>query len=347
MLNLAKSRRRSGLESRKLGYKTRLFLLAVFPIWTLCLLFHIDRVTNVRFPKNDSEILFCTSDCMEDLSFFLGSSLKKSKNSLFLSSFGIDNPSFIQLLNEQASLGKIVEVAFDANQVHTLDDKCGIKLIPFHEKSRLMHRKVVALDEELLLFGSTNLTSTSLKLHRNQCIAIHSKELYAALRNDQRFDHPKFSFYPIPKEGKSAFKRLLQEIHEAKKEILIAMYTFTHEEIVDALIEASTRGVNVEIYIDRGMARSVCKKLVQKCLQSPLYIAESRGDGYLHYKCALIDDVYIFGSTNWTKSGFFKNLEYLLFINRLEEKEHTYLKKFFYQLKISCKELKKPATSRV
>jgi phosphatidylserine/phosphatidylglycerophosphate/cardiolipin synthase-like enzyme len=283
---------------------------------------------------------------MEDLSFFLGSSIKEAKNSLFASSFGIDDPLIIRLIENQASLGKKVEVAFDANQIHSLNQITGITLTPFQEKSRLMHRKVIALDEDLLLFGSTNLTTSSLKLHRNQCVAIRSKELYESLKKEQRLDHPKFSFYPIPKEGKSAFKRLLKAIHGAKKEILIAMYTFTEEEILDALIAASNRGVNVRLYIDRGMARGVCKKLIKRCLKTKIHTAESRGDGYLHYKCALIDESYVFGSTNWTKSGFFKNLEYLLFINELDKQELSYLKKFFHQLKITCKELKKPAIDK-
>src|SRR5579863_9340578 len=45
---------------------------------------------------------------------------------------------------------------------------------------------------------------------------------------------------------------LVQEIHKARREILVQAYSFTSDALTNALVEAKKRGVKVEILLDRS-----------------------------------------------------------------------------------------------
>jgi phosphatidylserine/phosphatidylglycerophosphate/cardiolipin synthase-like enzyme len=46
-------------------------------------------------------------------------------------------------------------------------------------------------------------------------------------------------------------KQLIERIHKEKVSLYICIYTFTHRDIMDALVAAKKRGVNVEVIVDR------------------------------------------------------------------------------------------------
>ena len=46
-------------------------------------------------------------------------------------------------------------------------------------------------------------------------------------------------------------KRLIELIHKEKQSIHACVYTFTHRDVIQALIAAKKRGVNVEVIVDR------------------------------------------------------------------------------------------------
>ncbi|HET7003976.1 MAG TPA: phospholipase D-like domain-containing protein, partial [Candidatus Binatia bacterium] len=44
---------------------------------------------------------------------------------------------------------------------------------------------------------------------------------------------------------------ILREIDQAKRELLVAVYAFTNDELAGALVQAKKRGVTVQVVIDR------------------------------------------------------------------------------------------------
>ena len=44
---------------------------------------------------------------------------------------------------------------------------------------------------------------------------------------------------------------ILREIEQAKKELLVAVYAFTNDDLAGALVQAKKRGVAVQVVIDR------------------------------------------------------------------------------------------------
>src|SRR5574342_12943 len=103
---------------------------------------------------------------------------------------------------------------------------------------------------------------------------------------------------------------IIRELEQAKKEILVAVYAFTSDELANAMVQARKRGVSIQVVVDRefdtGNQKSKGKFLEgQKILLKRLSGIKSRtGEkeaGLMHQKFAVIDRRLVFtGSYNWT-----------------------------------------------
>ena len=110
--------------------------------------------------------------------------------------------------------------------------------------------------------------------------------------------------------------KLIERIQQEKKEILVAIYCFTHSGIGNALIEAKERGVHVEVVIDREALkkRSFVHHLIKADI--PLYVwdpylnASNQKLPIMHDKfCVLGDQLVWTGSFNFTFDGANRNEE--------------------------------------
>lgn len=266
-------------------------------------------------PPTSEKIQFYSTESCDDLKFLIGREIRKAKESIHLASFGLSDPEIETLLQTKEENGIKIEILADGSK------RLG---------SGIMHRKVIAVDRELLLLGSTNLTLFSLEIHRNLVVAIRSRELFTALLENTPLHTDDFSYYPLPEMAGVALSHFIQTIDQAKSRIFAAIYTFTHPEILNAFIRAKERGVDVRVYLDRSMSRGASKELARKLLANNIPVKTNLRDGLLHYKCALIDNTFLFGSANWTKAAFAKNQEYLI-IFPLFQNLRT-LEKFFHSL---------------
>lgn len=115
---------------------------------------------------------------------------------------------------------------------------------------------------------------------------------------------------------------ILREIDQAKKELLVAVYAFTNDELANALVQAKKRGVTVHVVIDRdfdGRTESSkgkyfeANKIPLRRLSGSKSRSQERESGLMHQKFAIIDRKTVFtGSYNWTHSAENANDENLL-----------------------------------
>lgn len=115
---------------------------------------------------------------------------------------------------------------------------------------------------------------------------------------------------------------ILREIAQAKKELLVAVYAFTNDELAGALVQAKKRGVAVQVVIDREFdARAEnskgkffeANKIPLRRLSGTKSKSQEREAGLMHQKFAVIDRKTVFsGSYNWTHSAENFNDENLL-----------------------------------
>jgi phosphatidylserine/phosphatidylglycerophosphate/cardiolipin synthase-like enzyme len=245
----------------------------------------------------------------------------------------MNDPDIAHLLQLKAETIPVT-VAYDPKESNLLPEGKFVRTIPY-KKQGLMHRKVIGIDRDLVLLGSTNLTPLSLKIHKNMIACIRSKELYLAIIENKKLEKESYSFYPLPESGELALHKLLETFESATKRIYICIFTFTHEDIANALIKAKKRGIDVRVYIDKGSSTGTSKKIVQLLHQNQVPTFPHLGAGLLHHKCALIDTTFLFGSTNFTKAAFTKNEEHLLFLPTLSPPQLAPILSFFRHLQSS------------
>lgn len=305
--------------------KKGLLFYAGLGIWAIFLLYFFARATYLPLPSGSGELALYSSDEKYDLKLFLCSRMKAAKESLFLSSFGISDFHVFDLLDAKKKEGVNVEVVSDPKQEGGGEKKKGI--------SGILHRKVLIIDKEEVYLGSTNMTFSGLQVHRNLVVGLKNRALAQAILQELPYHTDSIDLFLLPKEGKSALESLIQEIDQAQTSIQVAIYTFTHQEIADALVRAHKRGVLVDVYIDEGCSGRVSKKVVTKLRTNdiPLYYFPIKG--LFHHKCALIDDHFIFGSANWSKAAFEKNEEIMIICSQLKHKERKRIHAFFNTLK--------------
>lgn len=131
---------------------------------------------------------------------------------------------------------------------------------------------------------------------------------------------------------------ILREIELAKKELLVAVYAFTSDDLANAVVQAKKRGVAVQVVIDRefDLANERSKGKLFDAQKIPLRrISGSKSNngekdsGLMHQKFAVIDRKIVFaGSYNWTYSAESLNDENLLLFRDAGPLAEEYRKAF-------------------
>lgn len=127
---------------------------------------------------------------------------------------------------------------------------------------------------------------------------------------------------------------IIQQIGQAKAEIIVQAYSFTSAPIARALLEAWQRGVSVEVILDKSQKKQRYSSYTFFKNQGiPVFIDAAHA--IAHNKIIIIDQqIVITGSFNFTKAAETKNAENVLIIkstemakiykdNWLRHKEHS------------------------
>jgi len=132
---------------------------------------------------------------------------------------------------------------------------------------------------------------------------------------------------------------ILREIELAKKELLVAVYAFTSDDLSNALVQAKKRGVVVQIVVDREFDLTNqnskgkffdAQKIPVRRVSGTKPEAPEKDAGLMHQKFAVIDNRIVFtGSYNWTYSADSLNDENLLLFRDAGPLAEEYRKAFF------------------
>jgi phosphatidylserine/phosphatidylglycerophosphate/cardiolipin synthase-like enzyme len=134
---------------------------------------------------------------------------------------------------------------------------------------------------------------------------------------------------------------IVREIDKAQKELLVAVYAFTSEDLAKAVVQARKRGVSVQIVLDREFdaanERSQGKfleaqKIPLRRISGMKPAVPERDAGLMHQKFSVIDrKIVLTGSYNWTRSADSSNDENLLLFRDAAPLAEEY-RKIFFQL---------------
>ena len=103
---------------------------------------------------------------------------------------------------------------------------------------------------------------------------------------------------------------LVDCVQSAKKDVLIGMYGFDDDNLVDVLLEKmNSEHVNVELTLDKSQAGGVHEKKLLDTWRAgapatSITIGNSEKHAIMHLKMGIIDGILTFnGSTNWSDGG--------------------------------------------
>ncbi|MDR2876139.1 MAG: phospholipase D family protein [Methylobacillus sp.] len=114
--------------------------------------------------------------------------------------------------------------------------------------------------------------------------------------------------------------RIVQAIRQARKQVLVQAFSFTHDGIAKALIEARKRGVEVKLIADRDQTETLRYGQVTGIARGGVPVWLDGDHQAAHNKVIVIDAgsknaLIITGSYNFTRAAQNKNAENSVFIS--------------------------------
>ena len=100
-------------------------------------------------------------------------------------------------------------------------------------------------------------------------------------------------------------EEIINIIRDSDKFVYFGIYTFTRQDIQDALLAAKHRGITVIGITDRDQVVKIesQKKIIEKLRAKDIPIYEQDHEGIMHVKIVVTEKAYASGSFNWTTSA--------------------------------------------
>lgn len=323
---------------------TRTSLFTTIVVLVLAFIFsQSERLAEARLPQDGHPPELFANQTRDDLRQVILSGIQEAKQSILLIIYTLTDDKVIQSLRKKSEEGIDVWVICDAKASPHAASKLGSKVrIVKRFATGLMHQKILIVDEQRAWIGSANMTGESLRVHGNLIMAIYSPHLAAAVikkakcmkasASERSFSHCNFGvggqklelwFFPDDPNG---VQRLIQLIRSAEKTVRVAMFTWTRNDLASAVIEASLRGVNTEVVIDRHSGLGSSAGIVKVLCEGRIPVRLSQGNALLHHKFLYIDGkTLVNGSANWTKAAFTKNDDCFIILHDLTEEQRVLL----------------------
>lgn len=280
--------------------------------------------------------------CCEEPRFFsqglslrsgLACAIASSQESVVMVGYSLTDPALLHALWQKSKEGVRIAIVKDRKTSSKLKYHLEAPVELYIKKGKgLLHQKICIIDEQDVWVGSANFTDRSLLMHKNLVFSVRSKPLARKLLSHHPYlfnEEPQnerliplqdqtLEVWTLPEEGTPALNHLIKLIDQATHSLQIVLFTWTHPEIAEAVIEAHKRGCEVKVLLDASAARGAGRNVSLQLHQAGIDVRLGGGRGLVHEKTLLIDDTtVVFGSTNWTKAAFTKNDESLLVLHPL------------------------------
>lgn len=301
---------------------------------------------NIKIFLSDSNSkYFPDKNCSSDICKELLHNINKANHSIDIAIYGYSRiPKIESALIQAKTRGVNIRLVYDLDSkgenIYPDTDKL-ISIIKnstsdgkSSESGSIMHNKFYIFDDEIVVTGSANLSSTDMsEFNSNSALSIKSKEVAKLYKQEfeQMFNgkfhsvkesirkekiilnNSKLDIYFSPQD-KSIENGILPIIKNAKNYIYIPIFFLTDKRIAAELINAKSRSVDVKIIVDAVSASSKHSKHKElRNYNIPVKVENYAGK--MHSKSMIVDDIFtIIGSMNFSNSGENKNDENLIII---------------------------------
>lgn len=298
-------------------------LLLILPILSGC--FGGTDKVNVQKQETltkDIRVFFTREDTV--LNVIVGL-INSSRKTLQIAIYEIDHPDIVRAIIKAKERGVKVEIVMDDRMkkkwaVKKLQSE-GIPIV-FDDRKPYMHNKFVVIDSQIVLTGSTNFKESSIYRNDNNVVVINSrliaenylKEFYEMFE-DKKFGalSPRNTYccfkvgpyrvevYFSPEDDIEA--RIIKILNTARKNIKFVAFSFTDNELGNALIYARKRGVDIMGVIESKSTRNRGSEY-RRFIKNGIRVLKDGNPYNMHSKYIIVDDsVVITGSYNFSRNA--------------------------------------------
>ncbi len=276
--------------------------------------------------------------------------IQAAKKTLDIASFDFNLPNFTDAVIKAKQRGVQVRIVLDEENgsqrlsasdsptgqsfdaVRTLQN-AGITVVNGGRSNGLMHDKIIIIDDTILYMGSWNMSYNDTYRNNNNLLRIVDKTLvdnyeakFTELDVDKQFgthatvgaQTPQTTLDGVTIENyfspvDNVMQKIIAEVEGAKSSVKFMAFTYTYNDLAQAMISRQKAGAKVEGVIEnRGASQGALPELF--CANVPV---EVDGNKYtMHHKVIIIDDnTVITGSFNFTKTADTANDDNVLIIH--------------------------------
>lgn len=286
----------------------------------------------------DLDVYFVPSgDEVEDR---IASELLAAERSIRVALYNLRSRRLAEILLRRQREGLEVELFLDAKRMddpwNVLDDElreAGLNLVPVrNERSDFatLHDKMAVLDDETVIFGSANWGHDGLHENHETVLVLRSVELAAVVDGELDELHgirrPRVGDVAGPAQlyfsPTDRLDRVLERaIDGAQERIVVAVFSLRLAWLVEALIDARRRGV--EVWVITDVKQSSTTDLDERLRAVGIPVVEALNDATpfsaMHHKWMVVDGATTYvGSYNWSFTATFHSHEDLARIESTE-----------------------------
>ena len=326
--------------------KKNLLSVSIFLICSFCLYLIFDSLSP-HLPKFNEPPRLYSNQCQRDLRLTLLEAIQQAKQSIHLVMFGLNDAPILSAIKQKAQQNVDVNIYYDPKGSPRLRDLTEVARVHRISNNGLMHQKILVLDEEMVFIGSANMTTTSLRMHDNLMVGFMNQK--AAKFLQQKTPHQsgylkttvggqEIEIWLLPDPRGHALNDLRKKIRLANKSIRIALFTYTHPALIEEVIAAHQRGIEVSVIIDMHTGLGASAKGIQQMKKEGVNVLMSQGVQLMHHKFVWIDEkTLLTGSANWTKAAFYKNNDCFITLYNLTADQKSFMKKLWRRIKTESK----------
>lgn len=290
---------------------------------------------------------FYSNQTQQDLRLTLVDAIRKSKCSIHLVMFGLSDPAILSALARKEIP---VAVYYDPNASPNLWSSLPNAGLHPVRSYGLMHQKILILDNETIFIGSANMTTASLTMHDNLVVGMKSAKIAQFLIEKTPYSSgylramtggQDIELWLLPDPRGHALHDIKRKIRSAQRSLRIALFTFTHPILVEELIAAHVRGVDISLIIDLHSGLGASSHAIEKLKKAGIKVYMSKGVQLLHHKFIIIDNqTLLMGSANWTKAAFYSNSDCILILHQLNEEQNKFMDRLWNRIEAEARLLK-------
>lgn len=263
--------------------------------------------------------------------------IEEAQKTIDVCAYEFDLEGVAHALVRAKDRGVVVRLVTDTDNVDEegtqILKKAKVKIVE-DDRGAIMHNKFLVVDGEWVWTGSWNLTVNGTYRNNNNAMLIHSPALarnyqikFNAMFEDKEFGpsreagttEPVLQIQGVKVENYFApedevAEKLVRVIQGAKKSILFMAFSFTHEDIGDAMIARAKEGVEVRgVFESRGSDTQYSEYGAMK--KAKLDVMVDGNPYVMHHKVIIVDgEIVVMGSYNFSANADESNDENVLII---------------------------------